>query len=61
MSDINLTLSELEFRPGCILEKNNSLEFSITFLKSNRILQNDNIEYGVPKRYRIELNLNSGH
>jgi hypothetical protein len=57
-------MTMIEFRPGCVLDKNNYLEFNLTFLKS-RILEtnettNETIEYGVPRRYKIDLNLNSG-
>lgn len=50
------------YRPGCITNPNNALELNITFTNGKRNLedQEETIQFGVPKKYRISLNMNSG-
>ena len=61
INDINKTMSELEYRVGCIHDQNNSIELNLTIFNQRLLTENqDTIEYGVPKRYKINLNLNSG-
>jgi len=38
VNDVNKTLSELLFRPGCITDPNNALELNITFTNTGRSL-----------------------
>jgi len=52
VNEVNKTISELHFKPGCITNPKNSLELSMTFTNSKRYLEEeDTIEFGVPKKY----------
>lgn len=59
INDVNKTLASMEFKPACILDSSNFMEINITFTQK-RLLQESEIEYGTPKRYRINMNVNSG-
>ncbi len=36
VNEVNRTLSELRFRPGCINDPNNALELNITFTQGSK-------------------------
>jgi hypothetical protein len=67
IKQVHSALNHLQYRPGCILDKSNYLEIIVTINKLGRALDSnitndtsESFEFGVPKRYKVELNMNSG-
>ena len=60
--DVNKTLNELEFQPTCILDKKNAMELNVTFYQKRELQQvpQSTLESAHNKRYRVNLNLDSG-